>query len=294
MVVASASFLAIDWGTTNRRTYAIDVNGRVLATERDDQGVLAMAPEEFAADVAAIRSRMGDLPVLCAGMVGSSRGWVDVPYLECPADLVALASELHWVEAGRTAIIPGLAMRDPHHPNVMRGEEVQLLGAVEAGSAPRNALLCQPGTHCKWARITDGQVRSFRTALTGEMFAMLQRKSLLADFLHGAVADGPNFRAGLALAPSADLLDALFSERAAVLLGLTDKDAVAARVSGLLIGCDVAAQRLEAGESVYLLADDVLAGLYAAAIDTVGARPHLISSHNAFVAGITAIWRLCR
>lgn len=294
MVVAAASFLAIDWGTTNRRIYAIDRDGQVLDTERDDRGVLAMQRGGFAPEIAGVRARFGDLPILCAGMVGSTRGWVDVPYLDCPADITALAANLHWIELGRTAIVPGLAFRDTKRPDVMRGEEVQLLGAIGAGSVPRDALLCQPGTHCKWASIVAGRVDSFRTAITGELFALLRRHSLFAEFLDGAVTDGGDFQAGLELSRSGPLLERLFSERAGVLLGVTDKAAVAARVSGLLIGCDVAAQRLAKGNSVYLLADDALADLYAAAITAVGARPHRISSRDSFVAGITAIWRSCQ
>jgi 2-dehydro-3-deoxygalactonokinase len=291
VVVTRPAFLAVDWGTTNRRVYAIGADGGVLETERDDQGLLATPPAAFAGEVAGIRRRFGDVPVLCAGMVGSLRGWVEVPYVDCPAGLEQLAAHLHWIEPGRTAIVPGLAIRNRDHPDVMRGEEVQLLGAVASGMAPDGALLCQPGTHCKWARIEGQRVAAFRTAMTGELFSLLKANSLLADFLQGPVEDNPDFRDGVTLARSGHALAALFGERAGVLLGLRASRQVAARVSGILIGEDVRGQDLVRGETVYVLADAALGNLYVAAIEEMGCAAVLLSSHEAFVAGIRAIWR---
>jgi 2-dehydro-3-deoxygalactonokinase len=290
--LADAAFLAVDWGTTNRRVYAIDAAGTVVATERDDRGVLAVARADFAAEVAAIRARFADLPMLCAGMVGSVRGWVEVPYLPCPADLGALARALHWVEPGRTAIVPGLSVVDGQRGDVMRGEEVQLLGSLAAGLAPPDALLCQPGTHCKWAHMAGERIAGFRTAMTGELFALLRQHSLLADFLDGEVAADDAFRAGLAEASDGTLLTSLFGVRASALLGLRPRATAASYVSGLLIGSDVREQALAPGREVHLLADPVLGALYAAAIDAAGARAVPVDSHAAFIAGIAALWRM--
>jgi 2-dehydro-3-deoxygalactonokinase len=288
--VAETAFLAVDWGTTNRRVYAIDADGSVVATERDDRGVLSIAAGDFPAEVAGIRARFGDLPMLCAGMVGSVRGWVRVPYLACPVDLPGLAAGLYWVDP-RTAIVPGLSARTARGGDVMRGEEVQLLGAISAELVPANALLCQPGTHCKWVRMVDGKVDQFRTTVTGELFALLTRHSLLADFLTGAVVDGSAFRAGAAAAADATLLSDLFAVRASALLGTRPHDEAAAYVSGLLIGSDVREQKLARGQCVHLLADPSLGSLYTAAIASVGALAVPVDSHAAFVAGISAIWR---
>jgi len=289
--VAETAFLAIDWGTTNRRVYAIDADGAVIATERDDRGVLAIARGQFAAELAGIRERFGERPVLCAGMVGSVRGWVEVPYLPCPADLGALANALHWVEP-RTAIVPGLSIVEGGRGDVMRGEEVQLLGSVPAGLAPPDALLCQPGTHCKWAWIAEGRVDRFRTTITGETFALLRAHSLLADFLKGEVADGAAFREGVAAAGDATLLTRLFGVRADGLLGLRVREDSAAFVSGLLIGSDVGEQALAPDQAVHVLADPALGSLYATAITLAGARAVPVDSQAAFVAGITALWRM--
>ncbi|WP_157218605.1 2-dehydro-3-deoxygalactonokinase [Flavisphingomonas formosensis] len=287
--MSKAELLAVDWGTTNRRVYALAADGTVLATERDERGLLAVAPGTFAAEAAAIRTRFGTLPMLCAGMVGSAKGWAEAPYLACPASFDALARSLLWVEPGATAIVPGLSAA---HGDVMRGEEVQLLGAVAAGLAPADALLCQPGTHCKWARMERGMVIDFTTCITGELFALLRSHSLLAPFLTGGVEDGPAFRAGVAEGLSGKLIAKLFGVRAAALLGRRSEADSAAFASGLLIGADVASQSLSTGATVHLLADPHLGCLYAAAIAEAGGRVVTLDSHAAFVAGITHIWRL--
>lgn len=289
-----AELLAVDWGTTNRRVYAIAADGRVLATERDDRGILAVGRAGFVGEAAAIRSRFGDLPMLCAGMVGSVSGWVEAAYRPCPTGLDDLAQALTWVERGRTAIVPGVSFVDATRADVMRGEEVQLLGAVAAGIAPGDALLCQPGTHCKWAQMAGGRIASFRTTMTGELFGHLKKHSLLADFMAGDVSDGVAFRDGVAASADRTLLGDLFGARASVLTGRRERGDVAAYVSGLLIGSDVREQAAAAGTNVYLLADPALGALYAAAIEMAGGGAMLIDSHDAFVAGITRLWRLIR
>lgn len=290
----SAAFLAVDWGTTNRRVYALDAGGAVLATERDDRGVLAVGRDGFVAEAAAIRSRFGDLPMLCAGMVGAAIGWVEAAYCPSPAGLDDLARALTWIEPGRTAIVPGVSVVHGDRADVMRGEEVQFLGAAAAGMTPPDALLCQPGTHCKWAQIADRRIVSVRTTMTGEVFALLKKHSLLADFMAGEVADGTAFRAGIAASADRTLLGDLFGARASVLTGRRNPVDIAAYVSGLLIGSDVREQAIAAGTTAYLLADPMLGSLYRAAIEAAGSKAALIDSHDAFVAGITRLWRLIR
>lgn len=289
--MASAALLAIDWGTTNRRMYALDDRGGLIASERDELGLFAMAGRDFAAEVSGIRRRFdGDL-VLCAGMVGSARGWTEVPYIPCPADLGALAAGVRWVQPGRAAIIPGLAFIEGSACDVMRGEEVQLLGAIVAGLAPANGLLCQPGTHCKWAHVSGGRIVRFRTSMTGEIFALLRERGLLAEIIEGEVAPGAAFRSGVAASAAGRLLGDLFSIRAADLLGLRARAEAASYASGLLIGSDVREQKLTPDDRVYVLADAQLGALYAEAIGMVGADVVCIDSHAAFIAGVTAIWR---
>lgn len=285
--MSERAFIAVDWGTTNRRSYRIE-QGAVVDTHRDDRGVLAMTGGDWAAEAAAIRDRHGDLPMLIAGMAGSNRGWREAPYIDCPATIDDLASAVLWVESERTAILPGLAQRSRDRPDVMRGEEVQLFGAMAAGLAPADALLCQPGTHCKWAEAKGGAITFFSTAMTGELFALLKSHSILAAQLDGAVRDDAAFRSGVARAQQGDLLTALFGIRAASVLATRDDRDAASHASGLLIGADIAAHRVS-GRTVHILADPALGALYSTAITEAGGTATLIDSHAAFVAGIARV-----
>ncbi len=279
-------FIAVDWGTTNRRAFRIE-DGTVVATERDDRGAATVAASEYDAEVAGIRERLGDLPMLLAGMVGSNIGWRSVPYVAAPAGLAEVAAALDRVDE-RTAIVPGLSYRDGLHADVMRGEEVQLLGAIAAELVPADALLCQPGTHCKWATVEGGRIARFTTAMTGELFALLRAHGVLSRQLTHPVEPGTAFLQGVAEGAKRDLAASLFAIRARGVLGIADDTHAASFASGLLIGADTAA-RIEAGATVHILADAVLGALYASAIDALGGTSHHIDSQAAFVAGITRI-----
>lgn len=285
-MVVRQSFLAVDWGTTNRRIYRIE-DGAVVLTGRDDRGVTAV--EDFADEAAAIRARFGDLPMLLAGMVGSNIGWRMAPYVPAPAGVAELAVNLLWID-DRTAIVPGVSTLEGRRPDVMRGEEVQLLGAVAAGLAPGDALLVQPGTHCKWAQMQGGRIAGFTTAMTGELFALLRTHGLLAAQLQGDVTANTAFREGVEDARRRDLAASLFGIRAAKMLGTRDDIDAAAYASGLLIGSDVAARIDQAPDvDMFILSGPELGALYAAAIEAHGRTAGLIDSQAAFVAGILAI-----
>jgi 2-dehydro-3-deoxygalactonokinase len=286
MVVSGfASFIAVDWGTTNRRVFRFD-GGEVAQAGRDDRG--AASVDDFAAEVAAIRDRFGDLPMLLAGMVGSTVGCRVVPYVPAPAGIDELVAALDWID-DRTAIVPGVACRG-ERCDVMRGEEVQLLGAVVGGMVPADALLAQPGTHCKWATMADGRIAGFTTAMTGELFAMLRKHSLLAGSLGADVVDGDAFREGLAEGSRRDLAASLFGIRAASVLGEREDADAASFASGVLIGSDVAVRMAETPfDRVHILADAALGGLYAAAVAAAGREPVIVDSHAAFATGILAI-----
>ncbi|MEG3152301.1 2-dehydro-3-deoxygalactonokinase [Sphingomonas sp. ZT3P38] len=280
----AGAFIAVDWGTTNRRVFLIE-QGKVTRTERDGRGVTSV--QDFPGAVAELRADFGDLPVLLAGMVGSNIGWVPAPYVPAPAGIAELAAGLLRIDA-RTAIVPGVSVRDP--ADVMRGEEVQLLGAVEAGLVPRDALLVQPGTHCKWVEMVDGRIAGFTTAMTGELFALLRTHGLLAAQLGGEVTAGAAFLAGVDEGRKRDLAASLFGIRAAKLLGQRDDRDAASFASGLLIGGDAAARLAQSDhDTVHILADPMLGGLYVAAIRHLDRAAQLVDSHTAFAAGIIAI-----
>jgi 2-dehydro-3-deoxygalactonokinase len=284
VVIFRNRFLAVDWGTTNRRIFLIE-GGKVTRTARDGKGVTTV--RDFAAEAAAIRAAFGDLPMLMAGMVGSNIGWQGAPYIAAPAGIADLAANLLRIDH-RTAIVPGVSVTGP--ADVMRGEEVQLLGAVQSGLVPGDALLMQPGTHCKWVQMRHARIHRFTTAMTGELFALLRTHGLLAAQLGADVTLGAAFRDGIEQGRKRDLTAALFGIRAARLLGERDDSDAASFASGLLIGSDVAVRLAEHGhEIIHILADPVLGGLYAVAIEAHGRTAVLVDSHTAFGAGIIAI-----
>ena len=281
------TFIAVDWGTTNRRAWRIE-SGRVAQEFEDNRGVLSVAKTEFPVAIAEIRERLGDHPMLMAGMIGSNRGWVEAPYVACPAGLDAVAASLAWAETGRTAIVPGLSSADP--PDVMRGEEVQILGAIDAGLIPADCIVCHPGTHNKWAVVEDGRLVRFRTVMTGEMFSLLQQHSILSDLLGGEVAVDDAFCDGVRRGLEGHALTAeLFSVRAGVLLNSRRSEDCGDYVSGLLIGADIGFGLGGTAGTVTVMGRPDLTRLYAAALRLAGRDAQEIDGETAFLAGIVAI-----
>ena len=283
-------FIAVDWGTTNRRAYLLDSAGHCSKEFEDPKGVLSVTADGFPAAVDEIRQKLGDYPMLLAGMVGSNRGWKEAPYVPCPAGLEDLLAKLVWV-GEREAIIPGVSYIGAGRADVMRGEEVQLLGAVAAGSVDPDALVCHPGTHNKWAELRDGRIRSFRTIMTGELFSLLKEHSILSDLLTGEVGVNDAFCAAARYAIDNEALPAeLFSVRANVILGQARKEDAASYTSGLLIGTDV---RIGLGvptaSDIVVIGRPELTKLYAAAIAQTGRTAIELDGEKCFLAGITEI-----
>lgn len=283
-------FIAVDWGTTNRRAYRLDPSGACDGEFEDGQGVLSVAAGGFPEAVGEIRCRLGDLPLLLAGMVGSNRGWVEVPYVPCPAGLDDLAANLVW-PGEREAIVPGVSFVGECRADVMRGEEVQLLGAVAAGQVPADALVCHPGTHNKWVVVGDGRIQSFRTVMTGELFNLLRQHSILADLLKTDAEPDDAFHRGVRHGlDETDLQSELFAVRARVLLGEARREDAASYTSGLLIGSDVRIGL--SGNSaviVCVMGRPELTRLYAAAIHEAGRAANELDGEQSFLSGIGAI-----
>jgi 2-dehydro-3-deoxygalactonokinase len=278
-------YIAVDWGTTNRRAYAVDDAGAVENVIEDGLGVMSLAPEGFDEAVAALRRRFGERPMLLAGMIGSNRGWREAPYVPCPAGAAEIAAGILWIEPRRLGIVPGVAWADGGEADVMRGEEVQAIGAI--GRLPSDPLICHPGTHSKWIVMQDGRIDRFRTMMTGETFGLLKAHSILSPQLQEeAVADGA-FDEGVTQAlAGGEPLAALFGIRARHLLGRAGP-AGASYASGLLIGADLrAGLGLHRGGPIGLVGRSDLRALYAAALAKAGLEAVEIDGSDAFLAGI--------
>ncbi len=258
-----ARLVALDWGTTSCRAYLLGDNGVVLAERREPLGILAVTKRAAALDIPValayeqtFESLCGDwlaldsrLPAIASGMVGSTHGWIEAEYRAVPADLAAGGTGLTEVRttAGNTVhIIPGL-IADSGLPDVMRGEETQILGALTEGrrtgtldrAADRIVLL--PGTHSKWVRTTGTTVTDFTTFMTGEVYALLMKDSTLSLLAtHRDRPDWGAFERGLDVAASPDggggFLATAFSARTLVMTGSLAPDQVEDYLSGLLIG----------------------------------------------------------
>lgn len=284
--------IAVDWGTTNRRAWLVDENGAIEAEFTDDLGLMSVPPGGFDAAALEIREHLGDYPMLLAGMVGSDRGWRQAGYVPCPADAKLLASATLWVEPGRTGIIPGVCQTEGH-ADVMRGEEVQVVGAQAIAQIAPDATICHPGTHSKWIQLRHGRINEFQTAMTGEIFSLLKTHSILAAQMADDVADNAAFQAGLKDARNgAPLLSTLFAVRARHLLQILPP-ADASYASGLLIGSDVQAglKMAHPAAPVTLIGRPDLCALYGSAIAASGYSSHFIDGGEAFRAGIASIIR---
>jgi len=283
-------FIAVDWGTTNRRAYLIDKSGKCTDEFEDHKGVLSVAAGGFQDAVEEIRQRLADKPLLLAGMVGSNRGWKEAPYVPCPAGLDELARALVWVSE-REAIVPGLSFLKNDRADVMRGEEVQLLGAVASGSLDPDGLVCHPGTHNKWATLLKGKISEFRTVMTGELFSLLKDHSILADLLQGKVEANDVFKNAARYAIFNEALPAeLFGVRARVLLGQAKKEDAASYASGLLIGADVrVGLSYPTGANITVIGRPKLTCLYAAAITEAQRTVVELGGKQSFLAGIHEI-----
>jgi len=281
-------YIAVDWGTSNRRAYAIDAEGRLTETIEDDLGIMNVPTGRFEAAAADLRRRFAGRPVLMAGMVGSNRGWVETPYVPCPAAAAELAAAIHWLEPD-IGIVPGVSLSAGDRVDVMRGEEVQAVGALALGIAP-DTLICHPGTHAKWIVMAEGRIAGFRTMMTGELFGLLRKHSILSAQLEGSVTADESFREGAAAGlAGADLLSGLFQIRARHVLGRNGPDG-ASYASGLLIGSDVrSGLRGHRRGAVALVGRSDLRALYAAAIALAGHEAVEVDGADAFLAGMAEL-----
>ncbi len=273
----SATLWAVDWGTSSFRLALLDHQGQVLKQMHSAAGVTKLLPEAMgvflAGEMANLDRDARDLPVILCGMVGSTLGWQLVPYADCPVQPTSLARHLAplagWAQPGW--LVPGLQCRNVlGEPDVMRGEETQIVGWLAQASATQqaHALLCLPGTHAKWVHIVDGQVQNFTTALTGELYALLAEHSVLVEGEqqpHDAAFDQ-----GVQLArQSPHALLNLFATRARVMTGELQSPHSASFLSGLLLGLELSSALQVFGERqgpVHLIGGTALAGRYARAL----------------------------
>jgi 2-dehydro-3-deoxygalactonokinase len=266
-----SGLIGIDWGTSSLRAYRMDEHGRILDTRVRPWGVRQLPVGGFDAALADVVQDWPDLPRLACGMVGSRNGWHEVPYLPLPlgaAELGAALTECRGADGKPLYIVCGLS--NPLGPDVMRGEETQLFGAL---ARMPNLAACStwllPGTHSKWASVRHGKVIDFATVMTGELFALLRQHSILATDVGSAVPDTEAFARGVIAARDSGAAGGwsrLFSARALMLGGALAPESVPDYLSGLLLGEEfrsaLAEQRFALDQPVQLIGEEALCARY--------------------------------
>lgn len=317
---APAALIALDWGTTALRAYLYDATGRVLASRGSPAGIMNLPrpAAEGGFDMAfdAVCGEWLDLtpslPVIAAGMVGSAQGWVQAPYVDTPASADALVAGIVRVKTARgatLAIVPGVLERG-ELPNVMRGEETQIVGALggegdDGGhdaedSATANVLIGLPGTHAKWAIVRDGRIERFYTFMTGEIFAALREHTILGrTMVSPGEPDLGAFLRGVAVAREhgdAGVLATVFSTRTLGLTAQLEPQQQPDYLSGLLIGHELAGLEAVlahdppplAGRTLRLIGNDALCERYRLALAQFGCTNAQLVRH----ATERGLWRI--
>jgi 2-dehydro-3-deoxygalactonokinase len=301
MTQEATALIGIDWGTSRQRAYRIDHQGRVLERRSGDLGLSAVRGKDFDAALRTLISdwlaSAGDIPVLMSGMVGSRNGWVEAAYCECPFGIEELSRTLVPVKSpGASVFIAGggHATDARGHHDVMRGEETQFLGLENCVG---RQLALAPGTHSKWALLEDGLIRSFRTYMTGEMFALLKDHSILGWLMPDGQAgadDDMAFAEGVKDAETdADLLHSLFDVRTSGLFEPERAAGLSSYLSGILIGSEItgAVKAYPAG-AITIIAAPGLARRYNLALVNLGLTDVRLEDVDAVTArGLWRIWQ---
>lgn len=288
------ALIALDWGTSSLRAYLLGNNGEVIDTRSGEDGILAAGMDfeaVFEKYVGNWLVQKPDLPVIASGMIGSRQGWIEVPYIELPAGLNEIAKGLKTYTTRNGVLIrfvPGISTTANALPDVMRGEETQVFGALNTHNEEN--LFVLPGTHSKWVRVYEGQIIDFRTFMTGELFQALRHHTILGRLMRDDVYDTESFVRGVLQigtngTSSENLMSSLFSVRTLGLFEQVDSNCLASYLSGLLIGAELqAAQCLGVYKNSLtpiLVGSDELISRYALAFSTLGQQSRIGDKHAA-------------
>lgn len=304
--MGQAAYVAVDWGTSSFRLWLVDRAGNVLGERRSHEGMMAAGKLGFATVLQSHLEAVGAapaLPVVVCGMAGARGGWVEAGYIDTPARLASILEHAVAVPGldRDIRILPGIAQRERKAPDVMRGEETQLLGALGVNAAD-DAVVCMPGTHSKWVRVSGATVDRFATFMTGELFDVISRETILSHTVTGAeeAEDIDAFRSAVIAAFEAPAFAAnlLFQVRSGQLLYGGTPSSAREKISGTLIGLELAAGL--AGDvpdsGITLVASGRLQMLYQLAFDTVSVPVRSIGAEDAVRRGLSmaaeSIWNI--
>ncbi|MEJ6396977.1 2-dehydro-3-deoxygalactonokinase [Yoonia sp. 208BN28-4] len=288
-------WIAADWGTSNLRVWAMTESGTVLAQAASNAGMASLTRDGFEPALRNIAGQWMDGPttVVACGMVGARQGWVEAPYatVPCPPVAEGFAKAVTADANLQVHVIPGLRQLTP--PDVMRGEETQIAGFL-ARNPNWDGILCLPGTHTKWVHISADEVVSFKTFMTGELFATISNETVLRHSIGDDGWDQTAFDDALSDAMSRPerLTSDLFALRAAHLLHDQTLATARARLSGLLIGCELAGTKpYWLGQQVAVIGASKISSIYINALAAQGVPATQVQGDATTLAGLTAAYR---
>lgn len=291
----NVSWVAVDWGTTHLRVWAISSDGGIIASRKSEQG---MSTLERAGFEPALRNLIFDLmptdrdtPIIACGMVGSRQGWTDSGYVATPCAPPSITRSATPEDTNLPVhILSGVKQAKP--ADVMRGEETQIAGYLRK-RPDFDGVVCLPGTHTKWVHVSAGEIVSFQTYMTGELFSLLSDRSVLRHSMVTDTWDDNAFAGAIndAMARPASFAAHLFTLRADSLINDVPPETVRSRLSGLLIGLELAAARpYWLGRKVTIVGRIDLARLYLLALQAQGLAPELADCDDMALLGLTAAY----
>ncbi|ASJ74322.1 2-dehydro-3-deoxygalactonokinase [Granulosicoccus antarcticus] len=289
------AWIGVDWGTSNLRVWVMNSDNHPLHALESSAGMGTLEPSQFEPTLLGLIEPYLDasrvLPVICCGMVGARQGWSDAGYLTTPVDQQSRA-QAHFTQTNdkriSVHILPGVKQLSP--ADVMRGEETQIAGLL-LQTPTFSGTVCLPGTHTKWVSIENSTINSFQTCMSGELFALLSKQSVLRHSVQSENWSDEAFDQAVAsvIEKPETLASALFSLRAESLVNAVPDEVLRSRLSGLLIGAELASCRsLWSDKKVMIVGDAKLAGLYAQAMSTLDSQVNLVEGDAMTLSGLIA------
>ena len=174
-------WIAVDWGTSTFRAYLVQ-NNEVSDTIETKDGMKFVKSHLFEQTLLTLIDRWLDndkiTEILASGMVGSKQGWEEAPYQKTPCNLKSLNYITPSLKDNRISLKIFSGVSQINQPDVMRGEETQIAGFLNE-NPNFNGSICLPGTHSKWVEIKNNNIIKFKTFMTGELFEIISKNSVL-------------------------------------------------------------------------------------------------------------------
>lgn len=292
-------WIAIDWGSSNLRVWALNNNNAILDSILSNDGMLGLASNEFEPLLFEKISKWGvgdaNIPILCCGMVGAKQGWVEAPYASIPYNLMQEADNVKVScsdDRLNVRILGGLRQDNP--ADVMRGEETQIRGFLSIFSN-FDGIICLPGTHTKWVHVSAGEVISFRTFMSGELFDLLSKYSVLKHSVKSHGWNDKEFRSAVSesISNPQKIFSDFFKLRADHLLKQVEQSELRSKLSGYIIGAELAgAKPYWLGQNVVILGNDNLSKIYKTALEGQGIFAQEIDATECTLNGLAQAFSL--